>query len=114
MSKTLTQYLPEEQKKRLHPDFVKNEQQYWQIRDQLLQKYRGQWVAFHQGQVVAVGKDLFDITDQVGRLGCHAYIAKVGEEDQVVFQIRRVDFAYDTAYQPFALPRLDESHLRWP
>lgn len=105
MTKILTRNLPEEQKKRLHPDFIKNEQKYWHMRDQLLKQYQGKWVAIHQGQVVAVSQDLFDITDQVGQLGCHAYIAKVGEEDQVVFQVRRTDFAYDTSYQPFALPR---------
>jgi uncharacterized protein (DUF433 family) len=87
VSQILTKYLPDEQRKRLHPDFLKNEQQYWQMRDQLLLKYGGQWVAFHQGQVVAVGQDLFDITDQVGQLDCHAYIAKVGEEDQVCYQL---------------------------
>jgi hypothetical protein len=107
MSKTQTRYLPERQKKRLHPDFVKNEQQYWRMRDQLLKQYQGKWVAVHQDQVVAVSQDIFNITDQVGQLGCHAYIAKVGEEDRVVFQVRRQDFAYDTSYQPFALPRAD-------
>lgn len=105
MAKIQTRYLPEEQKKRLHPDFVKDEQQYWRMRDQLLRQYRGQWVAIHQGQVVAVGQDIFAITDQVGKLGCRAYIAKVGEEDKVVFQVRQINFAYDTSYQPFALPR---------
>ena len=39
MSKILTRYLPEEQRKRLHPDFLKNEQQYRQMRDQLLKQY---------------------------------------------------------------------------
>lgn len=104
MSKILTRHLPEEQRKRLHPDFLKNEQQYWQMRDRLLKQYQGKWVALHQGKVVAASEDLFHITDQVGKLGCHAYIAKVGEEDQVVFQVRRRDFAYDTSYHPFALP----------
>jgi len=78
MAKIQTRYLPEEQKKRLHPDFVKNEQQYWRRRDQLLKQYLGRWVAFHQGQIVAVSQDIFNITDQVGKLSCHAYITKVG------------------------------------
>ncbi len=38
MTKIQTRYLPEEQRKRLHPDFVKNEQQYWRMRDQLLKQ----------------------------------------------------------------------------
>lgn len=102
-----TQYLPEEQKKRLHPDFIANEQQYWRMRDQLLKQYSGKWVAVHHGQVVAVGQDILDITDKVGKLGLHAYIAKVGEEDKVVFQVRRKEFTYDTSYQPIALPRVE-------
>jgi hypothetical protein len=106
MTKTQTRHLPEVQKKRLHPDFVKNEQQYWRMRGELLKQYQGKWVAIHQGRVVAVSQDIFNITDQVGELGCHAYIAKVGEEDKVVFQVRRKDFAYDTSYQLFALPRV--------
>ncbi|MCX8103320.1 MAG: DUF5678 domain-containing protein [Candidatus Bipolaricaulota bacterium] len=105
MSRILTTNLPEEQKKRLHPDFVQNERDYWRMRERLIQHYQGQWVAVDQGQVVAVGHDIFDVTEQVGKLGCHAYIAKVGEEDTVVFHVRRREFAYDTSYQPFALPR---------
>jgi hypothetical protein len=34
------------------------------------------------------------------------YIALVGEEDAVVFRVRRAVFAYDQAYQPFPLPRV--------
>lgn len=89
MTKIQTRYLPEEQKKRLHSDFIANEQQYWRMRERLLKQYSGKWVAVHQGQVVAVSQDIFDITDQVGKLGSHAYIAKVGEEDKLVFQVRR-------------------------
>ena len=107
MTKTQTRHLPEVQKKRLHPDFVKNEQQYWRMRGELFKQYQGKWVAIHQGRVVAVSQDIFNITDQVGELGCHAYIAKVGKEDKVVFQVRRKDFAYDTSYQLFALPQVD-------
>jgi hypothetical protein len=107
MTRTQTQYLPEEQKKRLHPDFIANEQGYWRMRDQLLKQYLSKWVAVHQGQVVAVSQDVLDITDQVGKLGLHAYIAKVGEEDKLVFQVRRKDFSYDASYQPFALPRAE-------
>lgn len=107
MAKSQTQYLPQEQKQRLHPDFVANEQDYWRMRDQLLKQYAGKWVALHQGQVVAVSQGIFDITEQVGKLGYHAYIAKVGDEDKLVFQVRRKDFAYDASYQPFALPRAE-------
>jgi hypothetical protein len=42
----------------------------------------------------------------VGKLGKHAYIAKVGEEDQLVFQVCR--------YRRSRCPESDESDFRWP
>jgi hypothetical protein len=85
MSQLLTsQNLSLTQKKRLHKDFVENERLYWRMREQLLGQYRGQWVAIEGGRVVASGDDLFDVTDKVGKLGCHAYIARVGQEDSLV------------------------------
>jgi len=108
MSQLLTsQNLSLTQKKRLHKDFVENERLYWRMREQLLGQYRGQWVAIEGGRVVASGDDLFDVTDKVGKLGCHAYIARVGQEDSLVFTIRRREFTYDAAYQPFALPQAE-------
>lgn len=108
MSQPLTsQNLPPAQKKRLHEDFIENERLYWRMREQLLKQYEGQWVAIEGGKVVASGDNLFDVTDEVGRLGCHAYIARVGQEDSIVFTIRRREFAYDMTYQPFALPQAE-------
>jgi len=107
MPQLLTQNLSVTEKKRLHKDFVENEGIYWRIREQLLKQYAGQWVALHDARVVASGNDLFDVTDEVGKLGCHAYIARVGEEDNLVFTIRRREFTYDVTYQPFALPKVE-------
>jgi hypothetical protein len=64
-------------------------------------------VAIEGGKVVASGDDLFDVTDKVGRLGCHAYITRVGQEDSLIFTIRRREFTYDVTYQPFALPQAE-------
>jgi len=102
-----SQNLPSTHKKHLHQDFLENERDYWEVRDRLMREYQGQWVAIHGGQVVASGNDLFDVTDEVGKLGCHAYIARVGEEDSLVFTVRRREFSYDVAYRPFALPRAE-------
>jgi hypothetical protein len=107
MSQLLTsENLPLTQKKRLHKDFIENEKLYWRMREQLLKQYGGKWVAIEGGRVVASGDDLFDVTDEVGSLGCHAYIAQVGREDSLVFIIRR-EFTYDATYQPFALPQAE-------
>jgi len=106
MQTALTKGLSEEYKKYLHEDFLANEEHYWRVREKLLKEYKGWWVAIHKGQVVASTKDVWEITEAVGKLGCHAYIAKVGEED-IVFKVRRLEFAYDQSYRPFALPQAE-------
>lgn len=106
-----TENLPPEQQQRLHADFLANEQAYLQMRDSLLPQYRGQWVAVHDGRVIAAGEDLVTVTEAAAASGGHPYIAKVGEEDAVVFRVRRALFAYDQAYQPFALPRVTVTFL---
>lgn len=84
-----------------------NEHAYWQAREQLLNEYRGRWVAFHTGQVIASGDNLLDVLDEAGSAGCHAYVALVGEEDSVVFTVRRKEFDYDRTYRPFPLPLVE-------
>jgi len=79
--------LPLTQKKHLHKDFLENERLYWRKREQFLKQYKGQWIAVEDGKVVASGDDLFEVTDEVGKLGCHAYIARVGKEDSLVSSI---------------------------
>ena len=101
-----TANLPAEQKQRLHADFLANEQAYLKMRDRLLPGYRGQWVAIHGEQVVASGNDLLAVTEEAAACGGHPYIARVGEEDETVFCIRRAQFGYDQTYRPFALPRI--------
>ena len=101
-----TTNLPADQRKRLHPDFLANEQAYLRMRDSLLPQYRGQWVAIESGQVVATGDNVLDVSEAAAAHGGHPYIARVGEEEAVVFRVRRAVFAYDQNYQPFPLPRI--------
>jgi hypothetical protein len=89
MFRSQTANLPPEQQKRLHADFVANEQTYFRLRDKLVSQYLGQWVAVHNGQVIAADPDLVRVTDQAAASGGHPYIARVGSEDQVIFRIRR-------------------------
>jgi len=100
-----TKSLPEAYKKHLHKDFLINEKHYWRMRKELLNKYKCRWVAVHGETVVADGDDIWEITEAVGKLGYHAYIALVGEEESIEFKVRRSEFAYDQAYRPFALPQ---------
>lgn len=101
-----TSNLAPEQRQRLHADFLANEQTYLRLRDSLLPQYLGQWVAVHDGRVIASGPDLLVVTEAADTTGGHPYIALVGGEDSVVFRVRTVAFAYDSAYQPFALPQV--------
>jgi len=97
--------VPDELQSYLHDDFRENESFYWKTRDSLIKKYRGRWIAIHQGKVITAGDDIFNVMQQVGKQKCHAYITKVGKEDQLVFKNRRIEFDYDTEYSEFALPQ---------
>lgn len=69
----LTDRLPGNQKLRLDRDFLENEKSYWEVRESLLRRSRGKWVA--------VRENLFDILDRAEEAGGHPYIARVGHED---------------------------------
>jgi hypothetical protein len=52
---SLADGLPPEIAAQVHPDWRKNEAGYWAVRDQLLGQYRGQWIGFADGPVIASG-----------------------------------------------------------
>jgi predicted aspartyl protease len=103
---TQTSNLPADQRQRLHADFLANEQAYLCMRDSLLPHYRGQWVAVHNGRVLAADVNLLAVTEAAAATGGHPYIALVGAEDSVHFRVRRASFAYNQGYQPFSLPQV--------
>lgn len=107
---TQTSNLPPEQKERLHADFLANEQTYLTMRDNLLTRYFGQWVAVQDGKVIASGPHLLTVSEQAAGAGGHPYIALVGAENEVIFRVRRVEFAYDQTYQPFPIPRITATY----
>ena len=100
-----TDHLPEDQRRRVHADFLANEQSYWNIRDSLMHSYHGQWVAVLQGKVIVASSDLLSLMDATANIAGHPYIALVGSED-TVFRVRKAVFAYDQSYRPFPLPRV--------
>jgi len=77
------------------------------MRDKLLAKYPGKWVAVHKGRVVSVADDPLSIMEQALAEDGYAYTNKVGDEDKIVIRQRRVTFAYDNAYSPTPLPRIE-------
>jgi Family of unknown function (DUF5678) len=71
--------------------FEQDRLDYWAMRDKLLAKYAGKWIAVHKGRVVAVGDEPLAIMDQALADG-YAYTNKVGDEDKIVIRQRRVSF----------------------
>lgn len=59
--------------------------------------------------MIASGTNLLNVTEAAAAVDGHPYIALVGGEEAVVFRVRRAEFGYDLAYQPFPLPRVTAS-----
>ncbi|MGH7597077.1 MAG: DUF5678 domain-containing protein [bacterium] len=77
---------------------------YWSMRDELVAKYRGKWVAVHKGRVVAVGDDLISIADEAIQDDGYAYTNKVGDEDKVIVTKRRRKFSSTASIYPASEP----------
>ena len=83
-----------QEKQIIERGFEQDRLDYWAMRDELLGKYAGKWVAVHKGRVVAVGDEPLAIMDQALAGDGYAYTNKVGEEDKIVIRQRRVSFLY--------------------
>jgi hypothetical protein len=86
--------------------FEQDRRDYWKMRDELLLRYSGKWVAVHKGRIVAIGDDPLSIMEQALSEDGYAYTNKVGEEDKIVIRQRRVSFPYDHTYSPTPIPRI--------
>lgn len=104
--KSIADGLPPEIAAQVHPDWRKNEQEYWAVRDSLLPQYRDQWVAFAGGAVIASGRIPVDIFHAARRSGIHPFVICVGRESEP-FRIRRAAFCYDVGYSHIPLPLLE-------
>jgi Family of unknown function (DUF5678) len=80
--------------------FEQDRLDYWAMRDELLAKYTGKWVAVHKGRVIAVADEPLSIMERALAEDGYAYTNKVGDEDKIVIRQRRVSFGYDDAYLP--------------
>jgi hypothetical protein len=103
--KSLADGLPEEIAKQIHPDWRKNEAEYWETRDNLLDQYRGKWIAFSKGCVIAVESRPVHVLQAAHESGQHPFVVCVGFEEEP-YRLRRSSFAYDTSYSGEALPVL--------
>src|SRR5947207_12494165 len=81
--------LPPEIARQLHPDRRKNEAAYWAVRDQLLEQYRGQWIGFADGMVIASGSSPVTVFHAAEASGRHPFFICVGRVEEPC-RIRRV------------------------
>ena len=95
--KSLTEGLPPEIAQRIHPDWRKNEADYWAKRDELLAQYRDQWIGYANGRVVATGTSPVEVFHKAQESGEHPFVTCVGREHEPS-RMRRASFAYDTTY----------------
>ena len=95
--KKIADQLPPEIAKQIHPDRRKNEEGYWFVRDQLLDKYPRQWIGFADGNVVASGASPVTVFHEAESTGLHPFFLCVGREEERC-RIRRTAFPYDTNY----------------
>jgi predicted aspartyl protease len=102
--RSLADALPPEIARQVHPDWRKNEAAYWAVRDQLLGQYRGRWIGFADGAVMADAATPLEVFLAVHHSGRHPFVVRVGHEHEPWYRIRRASFAYDTAYPSTALP----------
>ncbi len=92
------------------PQFWEDREAYFRLRDELLNRYLGMWVAVLAKEgVIATGRSLLDVSrDAFRKNPAGAYIAKVGDEEKVIVRRRRaspgVEFRFDADYQPTPLP----------
>ena len=95
--------LPPDIARQVHPDRRKNEVAYWAVRDRLLDQYRGQWVGFADGKVVASGTSPVSVFHAAEATGLRPFFICVGREQEPC-RVRRVIFPYDSSYPGEPLP----------
>jgi len=101
--KSLIDGLPPEIAQRIHPDWRKNETEYWAKREDLLAQYRGQWIGYANGRVLVSGSSPVEVFHKAQASGEHPFVTCVGHEHEPS-RMRRATFVYDATYPGEALP----------
>lgn len=100
---SLADGLPPEVARLIHPNWRKNEIEYWNRRDVLSPQYCNQWIAFADGTVLVAGSSPVEIYHAAQQSGKHPYVTCVGHEIEPCM-MRRTAFTYDDKYPGEALP----------
>jgi hypothetical protein len=95
--KSLADDLPPAIAQQIHPQWRKNESEYWAVRDQLLRQYAGQWIGFADGVVIASGTSPVAVFHAAEESGRNPFVTCVGRENEPC-RMRRISFAYDATY----------------
>lgn len=80
--KSLADGLPPDIARQVHPDWRKNEADYWKVRDQVLQQHEGQWIAFADGVVFCFGSPPRPSLSGGTGIGKHPYVIRAGHEEE--------------------------------
>jgi hypothetical protein len=80
--RSLIEGLPPEIAKRIHPDWRKNEAEYWAQRDTLLRQYADQWIGFAEGRVIVSGTSPVEVFHTAQASGKHPFVTRVGHENE--------------------------------
>lgn len=105
--------LPPDVAQAVHPDWRRNEADYWIARNSLLSQYQGQWIAFADGTVIASGQSPVEIFQRAQQSGKHPYVTCVGRELEPC-RMRRAAFPYDQTYFGEALPIIEVEFRKHP
>lgn len=89
---SLADQLPPEIARQIHPAWRANEAAYWAARDGLLAQYRGQWIGFADGAVIASGNSPVDVFHAAEASGRHPFVTCVGHEAEPI-RMRRSSFS---------------------
>ena len=95
--KSLTEGLPPTIAQRIHPDWRKNEADYWARRDELLAQYQDQWIGYANGRVIVAGRSPVEVLHKAQGSDEHPFVTYVGREHEPS-RMRRIALAYATTY----------------
>ncbi len=80
--KSIADLLPPDIARQIHPDWRKNEADYWAMRDQLLRQYQGKWIGFADGVAIASGTSPVEVFHAALDATEHPFVTCVGREEE--------------------------------
>jgi len=79
---SLADQLPPEIARQIHPEWRKNEAEYWAGRDQLLKQHEGLWIGYADGKVIASGTSPAAVFHAAEAAAANPFVTCVGHEHE--------------------------------